>query len=158
MKDNIDIQICCKTVIPVSHETLIHWVSTTLSPEHEHDELTLRLVEPTEMRNLNRVYRKQDKTTNVLAFPSTLPDEIMQIHPFLGDVVICPVILEEESLLQNTPLTAHWAHIVIHGILHLLGHDHIEDKDTAIMQSLETKLLNTLGFDNPYKIKDDSFE
>jgi probable rRNA maturation factor len=158
MKDNIDIQICCKATIPVSHETLTLWALTALSPEHEHDELTLRLVDPSEITDLNRLYRKQDKSTNVLAFPSTLPDEIKQLHPFLGDVVICPSVLEEESLLQNTPLQAHWAHIVIHGILHLLGHDHIEDKDTAVMQSLETKLLNTLGFDNPYKIEDDSFE
>jgi len=158
MKDNIDIQNCCKAKIPVSNNTLISWVLSALSSEYAGITLTLRLVDVSEITVLNHTYRKQNKATNVLAFPSTLPDEIMKLHPFLGDVIICPEVLEEESILQNVSLKAHWAHIVIHGILHLLGHDHLEDKETAIMQALEIKLLKALGFDNPYKMEDDSFE
>lgn len=156
--NNIDIQHSSKENIPVSDDILTQWVSMVLPPEKSHFELTVRLVDRLEITELNRTYRKQDKATNVLAFPSTLPDEIMQLHPFLGDIIICPAVLMEESSAQNTPLIAHWAHIVIHGVLHLLGHDHIKDEDAAMMQAIETQLLKTLGFDNPYKIEDDTFE
>lgn len=158
MNDNIDIQHSSKEKCPVTDEVLAQWVAMVLPPEKSQFELTLRLVDSSEITELNRTYRKQDKATNVLAFPSALPEEIMQLHPFLGDIIICPAVLKEESSAQNTPLIAHWAHIVIHGALHLLGHDHIQDQDAAIMQALETQLLKTLGFDNPYKLEDDSFE
>lgn len=147
---DVDIQHACKATAPVSDDVLQHWVEHALTSHRDHAELTLRLVDADEMQMLNKTYRQQDKPTNVLSFPSEIPEEIMLECPLLGDVIICPSVLEEESIRLKTPLIAHWAHIVIHGVLHLLGYDHIEDHDATIMQALETKLLTTLGFDNPY--------
>lgn len=158
MNDLIDIQHACTQPIPVSDDALIQWAQSVLVPLHATAELTLRLVDKHEITDLNRVYRKQDKATNVLAFPSALPPEIQVEHPFLGDVIICPAVLEEESVAQHVPLIAHWAHIVIHGVLHLLGHDHLEEHDTALMQALEIKALAQLGFDNPYATEDHPIE
>lgn len=150
MMIHLDIQNACEAAIPVSNEILQQWVEHALAPHREHAELTLRLVDSDEIQMLNKTYRKQDKATNVLAFPSDIPQEILLECPLLGDVIICPTVLEEESIRLETPLIAHWAHIVIHGVLHLLGYDHIEDHDADIMQALETKTLTTIGFDNPY--------
>ena len=158
MSDYVDIQHACEKKIPVSDETLARWVQLVLPPNQQTTELTLRFVEQDEITDLNRTYRKQNTATNVLSFPSDLPSEIMLKHPFLGDVIICPAVLEEESLALNKPLIAHWAHIVIHGLLHLLGYDHKEEQDTALMQSLEIKVLAELGFDNPYATEDHSIE
>jgi len=153
----LDVQNACEAAVPVSNEVLQQWVQHTLTPHREHAELTLRLVNSDEIQALNKTYRKQDKATNVLAFPSTIPQEIFLEYPFLGDVIICPTVLQEESLRLETPLIAHWAHIIIHGVLHLLGYDHIQDHDTTIMQALEIKALATFEFDNPYH-KDDLFD
>jgi len=146
----IDIQKACKAPIPISDAILKQWVQQVLTPHQKQAELTLRLVDADEIQTLNKTYRKQDKATNVLAFPSNIPKEILLECPLLGDVIICPVVLEEESVRLETPLTAHWAHIVIHGVLHLLGYDHIQDHDANIMQALEIETLAKLGFDNPY--------
>lgn len=150
---DLDIQKACEAPSPVSDETLQQWVKLALTPHRDQAALTLRLVDAREIQTLNKTYRKQNKTTNVLAFPSNLPDEIVLEYPFLGDVIICPTVLEEESLRLDTPLIAHWAHIVIHGVLHLIGYDHIQDHDANIMQALEAEKLETLGFDNPYEDK-----
>jgi probable rRNA maturation factor len=158
MKQTIDIQNATAVKLPVSKKILREWAKITLNNTHERHELTLRFVDKEEIRTLNRTYRQQDKPTNVLAFPSAIPDEIKKIHPFLGDVIVCPEVLEEESINQKIPLIAHWAHIIIHGILHLLGHDHIHDEETEIMQNLEIKRLAELGFDNPYHTEDHSIE
>ena len=103
------------------------------------------------MTHLNSTYRKQNKVTNVLAFPSNLPKDIQLDVPLLGDVIICPSVLQAESESLNKPLQAHWAHIVIHGVLHLLGFDHVRDEDAPIMQAQEINILEELGFCNPYK-------
>ncbi|MDI1351847.1 MAG: rRNA maturation RNase YbeY, partial [bacterium] len=107
-----------------------------------------------EMVYLNDTYRKQNKTTNVLAFPCSLPDAIELESPLLGDVIICPQVLAEESIQLNKALSEHWALIVMHGILHLLGYDHIEDDEAEVMQAIEIKLLATLGYANPYEVKE----
>ena len=152
----VDIQHACDSPLPVSDETLKRWVNLTLKSYRERAELTLRFVNATEMTALNSTYRQQNKVTNVLAFPATYPEDIELDYPLLGDVIICPEVLQEESQTLNTPLEAHWAHIIIHGVLHLLGYDHIEEKDADIMRPIEIKLLNELGYDNPYK--DNSLE
>lgn len=154
MNYQIDIQLACEDNVPVSDETLTNWVNHTLSTQLNSAELTLRFVSRDEITELNHTYRKQDKATNVLAFPSNIPDNIILDYPLLGDVIICPDVLLDESVALNKPLIAHWALIVIHGVLHLLGFDHIEDEDALIMQALEVKLLAQLGFDNPYPIED----
>ncbi|STX51525.1 metal-dependent hydrolase [Legionella busanensis] len=150
----IDIQVACKKPLPIVENILCDWVNLTLRELNETAELTLRLVEIQEIAELNKNYRKKDKPTNVLAFPSNLPKEIQLECPFLGDIVICPDVLEQESKEQEIELEAHWAHIVIHGVLHLLGYDHIKEKEAHIMQQMEIKLLATLGYANPYQQED----
>jgi probable rRNA maturation factor len=114
----------------------------------ENAELLLRLVKPVEIQYLNKTYRQQDKVTNVLSFPSELPPEIME--DILGDVVVCIKVVESEADAQNKSFENHFLHIVIHGILHLLGYNHIDDKEALIMQDLEVEILQTLCIPNPY--------
>lgn len=154
MKYLVDIQNECDSPLAVSVQTLENWTGLTLQAYKERAELTLRFVQPAEMTFLNFTYRKQNKPTNVLAFPATYPSDVELDYPLLGDVVICPDVLSEESQSSNTPLDAHWAHIVIHGVLHLLGFDHIDESEAEIMQAREIQLLQELGFANPYQTED----
>lgn len=158
MNDNkyhIDIQIACDLPLLVSESSIVTWAELPLYEEKKNAaELTIRLVEKKEMIQLNSTYRKQNKETNVLAFPSNLPREIYLQYPLLGDVILCPEVVQEECLAQNKCLEAHWAHLTIHGVLHLLGYDHIQEFDFKIMQELEVKLLAKLGFSNPYCIQE----
>lgn len=154
----VDIQHACSAPLPISDETLQHWVALTLQPYQEHAELTLRFVDPPEMIELNHTYRKQNKVTNVLAFPASHPNDIELEYPLLGDVIICPSVLLSESHDLKITLEAHWAHIVIHGVLHLLGYDHIIETDAAMMRPIEISLLNKLGYNNPYQTEDSTLE
>lgn len=141
------------------HETEIDRIASLALRDFKPEaELTLRFVTPEEITYLNHTYRKKDKATNVLAFPSTLPPVIQLECPLLGDVIICPEVLITESQELHKPLEAHWALILIHGILHLLGYDHIKDDDAAIMQAIEIKLLAELGYDNPYDAEGNQLE
>ena len=149
----IDIQHA-STTCPITDEMLTFWAKHTLNSHIKTAELTLRLVDKDEITQLNHQYRKQNKPTNVLAFPADIPKEVPMDYPLLGDVIICPDVLEQEHLDLEKPLIDHWALITIHGILHLLGYDHIDDEDAAIMQALEIKYLAELGFDNPYQGND----
>ncbi len=101
-----------------------------------------------EIQQLNKQYRDKDKTTNVLSFPMMSPDEF-EIN-LLGDVALCAAVIKKEAALQDKPEHAHWAHMVVHGMLHLQGYDHVKDGDAETMEKLETSILNQLGFDNPY--------
>ena len=150
----IDIQHAYDGDLPVSDTMIRDWAQLSLKPYKECAELTIRLVNPDEMTHLNHTYRQQNKVTNVLAFPSSYPQEISLDYPLLGDIIICPDVLKTESDTLKTPLIAHWAHIVIHGILHLLGYDHINDEDAQIMQAIEINCLAELGYHNPYKETD----
>lgn len=158
MNYHIDLQHVCEENIPVDDYSLISWAKLPLIEHMNSAELTLRLVDTEEIKQLNHLYRQQNKATNVLAFPSNIPDNIELEYPLLGDVVICPSVLQAESAELSKPLEAHWAHIVIHGVLHLLGYDHIEDNDAEIMQAYEIKLLAKLGFPNPYQTEGDNVE
>ena len=151
----IDIQHACNEETPVSDDLLIKWAELALCEHKDSAELTLRLVNTEEIQQLNHDYRAQNKATNVLAFPAVVPEVVELDYPLLGDVIICPSVLAKESLTLGKPLEEHWAHIVIHGILHLLGYDHIKDDETEVMQALEIKLLASLGFANPYQTEDD---
>lgn len=150
MKHRIDLQQAYEGSLPVGKSVLISWANLVLKEEIKPVELTLRLVELEEISQLNQSYRKKEGPTNVLAFPSHLPSSIKLKYRFLGDVILCPQILEEEALSQSCSIEAHWAHIVIHGILHLLGHDHQEEEEERLMQTEEIRLLAQLGFSNPY--------
>ena len=146
----LDIQVACAPHpgLP-SKQQLHHWASTALSGHRNHAELSIRLVDEQESQSLNRDYRDKDKPTNVLSFPADLPPELQL--PLLGDLVICRQVVEREAAEQSKAASDHWAHMVIHGTLHLLGFDHIDDGDAEEMESLETALLQQLNISNPYE-------
>lgn len=151
MTFHIDIQHASSTETPINDQKIIDLANLVLHHEKRNEtELTIRLVDVDEITFLNTTYRHQPKPTNVLAFPSQLPAGVELEYHFLGDVIICPEILQQESVTLNKSLESHWALIVIHGILHLLGYDHIKDDEAITMQAIEIKLLKQLGFDNPY--------
>jgi probable rRNA maturation factor len=138
--------------------TIQHWVDLAISAgttadaelaEAEGLEIALLLTDAAEIQQLNRDYRQQDKPTNVLSFPmrSTIEDNRL----LLGDLVICPAIVEAEALAQGKQVGAHFMHLVIHGVLHLLGYDHIDDADAAVMEALEIDLLAKLEVADPYR-------
>lgn len=147
----IDVQLATDDPLPFSEEQLTQWASLPLQAQLPRAELTLRVVDAEEMIQLNHHYRQQNKTTNVLAFPAQIPESIELDYPLLGDVIICPVVLAKESQEQNKSLEEHWAHIIIHGVLHLLGYDHIEDDDALTMQAIESQLLMKSGYNDPYR-------
>jgi probable rRNA maturation factor len=111
-------------------------------------ELLIRMVDKNEIQNLNKTYRHQDKPTNVLSFPSDLPIEIDE--EILGDVVICLEVVNQEAQDQQKTFLDHLTHMAIHGTLHLLGYDHIEDDQAKTMESLEVEILDRLQIKNPY--------
>ncbi len=111
-------------------------------------ELSLRLVDVAEMQQLNRQYRGKDKPTNVLSFPTDFPEDVPL--PLLGDVIICAPVVRQEALDQDKAPDAHWDHLLIHGVLHLLGFDHQEIADAERMEALERQALAVLGWPDPY--------
>ncbi len=154
----IDIQNTLDEPLALTEDEITRLGIRVLLDYQKAAELTVRFVSPEEITYLNHTYRKKNKPTNVLAFPSNLPAEIQLECPFLGDIIICPAILLAESNELNKTLKAHWTLILIHGILHLLGYDHIKDDDTAVMQAIEIKLLAELGYANPYDAEDNQLE
>ena len=114
----------------------------------EEAELTVRIVKSDESQQLNHQYRDKNKPTNVLSFPFQNPPGLTL--PLLGDLVVCKSVVENEAIEQNKTLKEHWAHMLIHGTLHLLGYEHIDPQDAIEMESLESKLLLELGFADPY--------
>jgi probable rRNA maturation factor len=128
------------------------WVSAALDAALDtsgrNSEISIYIVDETESQTLNHQYREQDKPTNVLSFPADIPEEVG--IPLLGDLVICAPVVEREALEQGKTLAAHWAHMLVHGTLHLLGYDHIDDTEAETMESLETRILGQLGFPAPY--------
>lgn len=126
------------------------WVDTVLKNQGlDAQELTIRVVDEEESRELNHQYRDKDKSTNVLSFPFEAPPGIEM--NLLGDLVVCAQVVEKEAKEQNKPLAHHWAHMIVHGTLHLLGFDHIEDAQAEEMESLEIALLAKLDIDDPYQ-------
>ena len=125
------------------------WVEAVLNGRRKRAELVIRIVDREESRSLNRIYRHQDKPTNVLSFPYDGPPEVETA--LLGDLVICAPVVADEALEQEKPLEAHWAHMVVHGVLHLLGFDHINDLQAEEMEDLEAEVLNSLGVSDPYQ-------
>ena len=155
MTIDLELQIAVEptdTPLP-SQEDFERWVTLVLASTGERIreealELCIRIVSEEESRALNNQYREKDKPTNVLSFPADLPPGIPSA--LLGDLVICQTIVEKEALEQNKALKAHWAHMVVHGTLHLLGYDHETDLEAEEMEALEVELLTSAGFPNPY--------
>lgn len=134
-------------------EQFTHWVETALAFEAQTEdfpetEMTIRIVDEEESQTLNREYRGKDYPTNVLSFPFEVPEGIEL--PLLGDLVICRQVMEREAKEQQISLASHWAHLAVHGTLHLLGYDHIEEAEAEEMEGLETQIMQKLGFEDPY--------
>ena len=147
MTIDVDVQNATAYEPLPENEQLVLWVTFALRGKSD-VELTLRLVDRDESRALNLRYRGQDKPTNVLSFPAGLPSGLDL--PLLGDIVICAPLVDEEAEKQHKSLQSHWAHLVIHGVLHLLGHDHQDEKEAVEMEAIEVDLLESLGFSDPY--------
>lgn len=145
----LDLQLACEETSGLPDEALFQrWVDAVIPPFQEESELTIRLVDVAESHELNLTYRGKDKPTNVLSFPFEAPPGIEM--PLLGDLIICRQVVEQEASEQGKPLEAHWAHMVVHGSLHLLGYDHIEDDEAEEMEGLETEIMLALGYEDPY--------
>jgi len=133
------------------------WIRAALSTQtqlsHQKPiELTLRIVEAEESQNLNNEYRDKQKPTNILSFPSDVPDFIsaQQETLYLGDLIICATVLLEEAQQQQKQIAHHWAHICVHGVLHLLGYDHVQEQEAEAMEGLERIILHNIDVDDPY--------
>lgn len=147
---DLDLQIAYEGVLP-SEAQFVQWAQNALIERGElATDLTIRIVERDESQTLNATYRDKDKPTNVLSFPFENPPGIEL--PLIGDLVICAPVVIQEASEQNKALEAHWAHMVVHGCLHLLGYDHIEDDEAQIMENMEKRILLQIGFDDPYKV------
>ena len=144
----LDLQIASDAAELPSEAQFRLWVETALAGRRDEAELTIRIVDDEEGAELNETYRGKQGPTNVLSFPFEAPPGIEL--PLLGDIVICAPKVAREALEQGKPLEAHWAHLTLHGCLHLLGYDHIEPEEAEAMEALETELLAALGYPNPY--------
>lgn len=129
---------------------LEYWITAALKSQQLVDaEVSLYIVDEDESQELNAQYRSNDKPTNVLSFPADIPEEVGV--PLLGDLVVCAPVVAREAQEQGKTLQAHWAHMLIHGTLHLLGFDHILDDEADTMETLETQIITGLGYPAPYQ-------
>ena len=128
------------------------WVAAALHGRIREADLAIRVVDEAEGRSLNKHYRGKDYATNVLSFPAELPEGLPKNVrlPLLGDLVLCAPVIAREAAQQGKPLNAHYAHLTVHGALHLLGWDHDNDADAAAMEQLEREILAGLGIADPY--------
>lgn len=148
----LDLQIATENAQGLPDEVqFMTWLEAVLPQFQPVSEVTIRIVDEAESHELNLTYRGKDRPTNVLSFPFEAPPEIEL--PLLGDLIICRQVVEKEAIEQNKTVEEHWAHMVIHGCLHLLGYDHIEDDEAEEMESLETEILQKLGYEDPYLIE-----
>lgn len=149
MSYQIDIEInSSNSQIPTA-DNIERWISAALSSDKLAEaEVSVYIVDEAESQSLNAQYRGKNKPTNVLSFPADIPEEVG--IPLLGDLVVCAPVVAREAEEQGKSLEAHWAHMLVHGTLHLLGYDHIEDDEAEAMESLETELITQMNFPAPY--------
>lgn len=147
----LDLQTACEEPGLPSMEDFRRWTHAALAGRRDRAEIAIRLVGEVEGAMLNRRYRGKSGATNVLSFPFEAPPGLPAPTDLLGDLVICAPLVVHQAVEQGKRVEAHWAHLVIHGTLHLLGYDHHDDRSAAEMEGLETIILNGLGFDCPYE-------
>lgn len=151
----LDLQLACNDPAGLPEETaFMRWLEGVLPQFQPEAEVTIRLVDEAESHELNLTYRGKDKSTNVLSFPFEAPPQVEL--PLLGDLVICRQVVEREAIEQSVALDAHWAHMVVHGCLHLLGYDHILDDEAEEMEALEAEIMQSLGYPDPYRAEKDA--
>ncbi|MFT6777819.1 MAG: putative rRNA maturation factor [Paraglaciecola sp.] len=156
----LDFQLASDCADIPKEEDMQLWLDTLLSYKTlNNKEITVRIVDEAEIQQLNQQYRGKDKSTNVLSFAFdmpefALPDDVEideSISHFLGDIVICAQVVTQQSKEQNKPLSHHWAHMLVHGTLHLLGYDHIKEEEAKEMEGIEIAILQKLAIDDPYQ-------
>ena len=130
-------------------EQFQRWVEAAFAGRRDAAELSIRVVDEQEGATLNARYRGKHYATNVLSFPAELPAGVPL--PMVGDLVICAPVVAREAAAQGKPQEAHWAHLTVHGCLHLIGFDHEDDRQAQLMEPLETAILAGLGFPDPYQ-------
>lgn len=148
MKPQVDLQVAPDLVGVPPKADFLRWAGIALAGYPRPAELSIRVVDTAESAALNKRYRHKAGPTNVLSFPAQLPETLAL--PLLGDVVICAPVVMHEAAAQGKASAAHWAHMVVHGVLHLLGYDHIEQADAEAMEALEREALGRLGYPDPY--------
>lgn len=132
-------------------EDFQRWATAAIKTANKREgDVAIRIVTIAEIQQLNRDYRHKDKPTNVLSFPFDMPEGIEGIDPILGDIAICADIVAQEAAAQQKKPQDHWAHMVVHGCLHLLGYDHIKDDEAEEMEALEIAILTQFGITTPY--------
>ncbi len=146
-KTNIDVDNASGEEAP-EPPSIRQWICSALGDQKPEAEISVRIVSATESAALNMRYRGKEGPTNVLSFPADIPDFVES--SLLGDIVICAAIVRSEAAAQGKTIEAHWAHMLVHGTLHLLGHDHIEETEAKTMEALETRILVELNFPPPY--------
>lgn len=149
----LDLQYTEPSEEPPSKDNFQKWVNLAyIEKQSVPAQVSIRIVSEAESQSLNTEYRNKNKPTNVLSFPMELPEQL--IHELdtvmLGDLVICGSVVESEAVQQGKSSLSHWAHMVIHGMLHLQGYDHVSESDAEQMEDLEVKLLKKIGVNNPY--------
>ncbi len=146
--NRLDIQLATDAEGLPDRRQLQQWVDAALGESDSDNEIVIRIVDEAESAELNQQYRHKSGPTNILSFPFEAPPGLDL--ELLGDLVVCAPVVAKEAEQQHKKLLDHWAHIVVHGVLHLLGYDHVDDKDAERMESLEIKLLQQLNIENPY--------
>lgn len=153
MSIRVNLQLAVEAVNIPKKNDFKKWIAKVLQfLDYANAEISVRIVDTTESAWLNKTYRQKNRPTNVLSFPFEMPNGVKT--DYLGDLAICASVVEQEATDQNKTLAAHWAHLVIHGTLHLLGYDHQSESDAEEMEGIEINILNELGFSNPYEIED----
>jgi probable rRNA maturation factor len=154
---NLQVDIDSASAEPAPEdEDIRSWIQAALGDRQQDTEISVRLVDIAEMSQLNQTYRGKQGPTNVLSFPAELPQELEL--PLLGDIVICSAVVQREAEEQSKTPVAHWAHMAVHGTLHLLGYDHIDEDDAEIMEALETRILAVLNYPCPYQANNPCLE
>ena len=159
MTDLVEIQLAYGADNVPDDQQIRGWVLAVFTAlERPPLALTVRIVNEEEMTKLNRRYRGRNKPTNVLSFPvEPLPNFPNMCADLLGDIVICGPVVDREATVQHKSRMGHWAHMVVHGMLHLCGYDHDSDQEVTLMEALEKTVLKGLGFSDPYQSEYDSY-
>ncbi len=145
----LDFQVVSESQQLPTPEQFKIWVDAVLTDTSQDSEIVIRIVDEAEMIQFNEQYRGKKGATNILSFPFDSPEGADS--QLLGDLLVCAPIVELEAKQQNKALDHHWAHMIIHGVLHLIGYDHINDMDAEEMEALEIKILIKIKIDNPYE-------